>query len=327
MNIVLCYPLQSHHVAQITRAVAEATDDPWQVLDAGQERIAEAILEADIFCGHAKVPVPWDEVVQLGRLRWIHSSAAGMDHCLVPSVIASNITVTSSSGLFAKPVAEQTIALLLGVLRQIPLFFRQQQQHQFVRQPTWDLHGKTVGIVGMGGNGRRIVEVLAPWNVRIVATDMFPDLVQVPDCVEEIYHCDELEQLLKASDIVIMAVPLNSYTHHMMGRQQFAQMRPGSIFINVARGPVVDEQAMVEALREGHLGGAGLDVTESEPLPNESPLWDMENVMITPHVGAQSANRLDVTTDFFCNNLRSFLTNGPLSNVVDKELGFPIPGQ
>ena len=151
MRIVLCYPVETRHRAQIA-----ALRHDVEVIDAGQEGVARELPAADIFCGHAKVPVPWPEVIAGGRLQWIQSSAAGLDHCLVPEVVASEVQVTSASGLFADQVAEQTLALLLGLVRDLPTFFRQQRQHEFVRAPTTDLHGKTVGIVGYGGNGRRL---------------------------------------------------------------------------------------------------------------------------------------------------------------------------
>src|ERR1043165_1697292 len=168
MRIVLCYPIEKRHYEQI-----QAAAPGHEIVDAGQERIAAELLEADIFCGHAKVPVPWPEVVRRGRLKWIQSSAAGLDHCLTPETIESNIVVTSASGLFAEPVAEQTLALILGLLRGLPTFFRAQQKREFIRRPTGDLSHKTVGIVGLGGNGVRIAEVLRPFRTRIVATDMF----------------------------------------------------------------------------------------------------------------------------------------------------------
>src|SRR5215207_670490 len=155
MRLVLCYPIESKHLEQI-RAAAPGHE----IVDAGQERIAAELPSADIFCGHAKVPVPWPNVVKQGRLKWIQSSAAGLDHCLTPEVIDSDIIVTSASGLFADQVAEQTLALLLGLLRGLPTFFRQQQEHEFIRRPTRDLHQATVGIVGLGGNGTRIAETL-----------------------------------------------------------------------------------------------------------------------------------------------------------------------
>jgi D-3-phosphoglycerate dehydrogenase len=316
MRIVLCYPIQRRHY---DRFVAAAPGH--EIVDAGQERIATELLEADIFMGHAKVPVPWDEVVARGRLKWIQSSAAGLDHCLVPSVIASNIPVTSASGLFADQVAEQTFALLLGLLRGLPTFFRAQQKREFIRRPTRDLHGTSVGIVGFGGNGRRIAEVLAPYRCRILATDAFGR--EKPAHVEAIWPADRLPDLLRAVDIVILCVPLNAQTQGMIGGRELALMKPGSILINVARGPVVVERDLVAALESQQLWGAGVDVTEVEPLPIDSPLWDLPNVIITPHVGAQSAKRADDTTDLLCENLRRYLAHEPLLNLVDKRLGFP----
>ena len=317
-RIVLCFPVHEEHVSQIREAAPE-----WDVINAGQEGVAKEILTADIFCGHAKVPVPWAEVVERNRLKWIQSSAAGMDHCLVPEVINSSIPVSSASGLFAQQVAEQTMALLTGMLRSMPVFHRAQEKREFIRRPTDDLHGKTVGIVGLGGNGRRIAETLAPMRVRTIATDFYP--VQRPDYVEELWPAEELPRLLQAADIVILCVPLNAQTARMMGAEQFALMKKGAYLVNVARGQVVDEPALVEALRQDRLRGAALDVTAEEPLPTESPLWEMPQVTITPHVGAQSADRVDVTVDFFCENLHRFCRDQRLFNCVDKQLGFPHP--
>lgn len=322
MRIVLGYPVQQHHVDQISAAAPEA-----RVIVADQPEIPEAIFDADVFCGHAKErPVPWDEVVAQGRLRWIQSSAAGMDHCLTPAVIESDIMVTSASGLFADQVAEQTMALLLGVLRSLPVFFRAGLKREFIRRPTSDLHGKTVGIIGFGGNGRRIAQVIRPFRVRILATDLFP--IDPPDCVDELLPADRLDQVLEAADVTILCVPLNEQTRGMIAADQLNRMKTGSVLINVARGPVVIESDLVEALSTGQIAGAGLDVTEVEPLPPTSPLWERDNVVITPHVGAQSATRYDDVTRFFCENLRRYRQGLPLLNyLADKELGFPKPEQ
>ena len=316
LRVVLCFPVADRHCEQIA-----AVDSQLEVVNAGQERIAAELPTADVFCGHAKVEVPWDAVVAQGRLQWIQSSAAGLDHCLTPSVIASEIVVTSASGLFADQVAEQTIALLAGLYRSLPTFFRQQQSKCFERRPTRDLHGATVGIVGFGGNGRRIAEILTPFRMQILATDLFP--LDCPTYVEQLWPASQLDDLLSRVDILILCVPLNAETAGMIDERALGLMKPGSVLINVARGPVVVEEALVSALQSGHLGAAGLDVTEVEPLPDSSPLWELPNVLITPHVGAQSARRVDDTTDFFCENLRRFLAGDPLCNVVDKQLGFP----
>jgi D-3-phosphoglycerate dehydrogenase len=317
MRIVLCYQTEERHVQLVMAAAPDA-----DVVVATQQSIPEDIFTADVFCGHAKQrPVPWDQVVEAGRLTWIQSSAAGMDHCLTPEVVDSPIQVTSASGLFADQVAEQTLALLLGLLRGLPVFFRAAQQREFIRRPTADLHQATVGIIGFGGNGRRLAELLAPFRTRLLATDYFP--VDRPDYVERLLPPTGLLEVLGQSDVVILCVPLTSQTRHMIDAAALRATKPGAILINVARGPVVDESALVEALESGQLSGAGLDVTEVEPLPEDSRLWDLSNVIITPHVGAQSKRRIDDATDLFCDNLRRFRSGRPLRNLIDKQLGFP----
>lgn len=317
MRIVLCYPAEAHHIQQIARA---APGD--KVVDAGQEKVAQELFAADIFCGHAKTPVDWSAIVAQGRLRWIQSSAAGLDHCLTPSVVASDVIVTSASGVLADQVAEHALALIGALCRNLPTFFRAQQAREFIRRPTRDLHRSTVGIVGFGGVGRRIAEVLAPYGVRILATDWFP--VDRPAHVAVLSGPDQLPELLEAVDILILAAPLTERTRGMIDRAAIARMRPGALLVNVARGPLVVEEALADALESGHLAGAALDVTETEPLPPESRLWAFPNCVITPHVAGQSARRIDDMTDFFCENLRRYRTGEPLLNLVDKRLGFPI---
>ena len=319
MRIVLCYPVEPRHIRQIEAAAPDA-----KVVDAGQSRIVDEIMAADIYCGHAKVPIPWQQVVEQGRLQWIQSSAAGMDHCLVEPVITSEILVTSASGVLANQVAEHLTALLLGTLRSLPAFFRAQQAKEFVRRPTRDLRGSTVGIVGFGGVGRRIARVLSPFEITLLATDCFP--IAKPDYVDQLWPAERLDELLAAVDILILAAPLNDTTRGMIGPQQIARMKPGSILVNVARGPLVVESALADALESGHLAAGALDVTEEEPLAENSRLWDQPNLTITPHVGGQSASRIDNMTDFFCENLRRFQSGEPLNNrLTDKRLGFPIP--
>ncbi len=317
MRIVLGYPVDRRHVDQIVTTAPTA-----QVVDAGQEHVAAEILTADVFCGHAKVPVDWEAVVRGGHLRWIQSSAAGLDHCLVPAVVDSDIIVTSASGVLADQVTEHAIALATGLTRSLPVFFRAQQAKEFIRRPTRDLHHRTVGIVGFGGVGRRLAEVLHAFKTRILATDMFP--VDKPDYVDRLWPEGRLHDLLRAAEIVFLCAPLTAQTRGMIGAAALAAMQPGSILVNVARGPLVVEAALVAALESGHLAAAALDVTEQEPLSAASRLWEMPNVIITPHVAGQSRFRIDQMTDFFCENLRRYQAGQPLVNLVDKELGFPI---
>ena len=316
MRIVLCYPVEKRHYEQISDVAPTA-----ELVDAGQQAIAREILRADIFCGHAKVSIDWDVVVREGRLKWIQSSAAGLDHCLVPAVVSSDIAVTSASGVLADQVAEHALALVLALKRSLNVFFRAQQAREFIRRPTLDLHHCTVGIVGLGGVGRRIAEVVSPFKTRILAVDTFS--LDKPRHVDALWPAERLSDLLAEVDVLFLSAPLTSATRGMIDRRALGKMKQGALLINVARGQLVVEADLVEALQDGHLGGAALDVTEEEPLATSSRLWDIPNVIITPHVGGQSRLRIDQMTDFFCDNLRRYLQGRPLVNLVDKELGYP----
>ena len=168
-----------------------------------------------------------------------------------------------------------------------------------------------------------LARMLAPWDIKLVGTDYFP--VDVPSELSAFWSADDLDNLLETSDIVILTLPLNAQTRGIFDARRFRRMRRGALLINVARGAVVVEEDLVEALNSGQLSGAGLDVTEVEPLSSESALWDDPKVMISPHVGAQSSRRVDDTTDFACLNLQRFLGGDEPYNRVDKDLGFPHP--
>lgn len=323
-NIVTCFPLAESQIEIIRQSMR----DRFEVIVSDQERIAEDLFQADIFCGHAKVPVDWPAVVAQNRLQWIQSSAAGLDHCLVPSVIDSEIVVTGCSGLFAPQVAEQTLALLMGLIRRMHVFFHAQQRKEFVRRPTDNLEQKRVLILGFGGNGQRIARVLRPMVGSIVATDCFPDpnhSLVIDQTVENIFPADEFETLLPEADVIIVTLPLSLANEKLLGEKQFRSMKPGAYFINVGRGSVVETNSLVASLASGHLGGAGIDVVDPEPLPEHSPLWGLDNVIISPHVGAQSPLRVPRTLELFCANVDRFEQRVSLLNLVDKQLGFPRP--
>jgi D-3-phosphoglycerate dehydrogenase len=320
MRIVLCYPVEPSHIAAI-RAVAPDAD----IVDAGQDRVAAELSSADVFCGHAKVSVPWDRVVKQGRLRWIQSSAAGLDHCLVPVVVDSDVVVSSASGVLADQVSEHAVGLAIACTRRLRLFLDQQGRREFVRRPTRDLTGATVGIIGLGGVGRRLAAVLQPFHVRILATDWFP--VRKPPGVEFLGPPSSLPEVLAEVDLLFLCAPLTEHTRGMIDAAALARMKPGSILVNVARGPLVDEVALVAALESGHLDSAALDVTPDEPPAASSPLWTAPRLIITPHVAGQSKRRIDAMTEFFCDNLRRYLRGEPLRNLVDKRLGFPEPSE
>ncbi|MDR2438026.1 MAG: protein kinase [Planctomycetaceae bacterium] len=329
-NLVVCFkeaPVEPILIDRIHAAWSEVN-----IINTGQQEIASALMEADYFCGHAKVPVDWDAVVRQNRMRWIQSSAAGMDWLLVPPVIQSEITITTASGVLADQVAEHTLSLILAWMRNISTFHREQfdstlpNYRKFIRRPTHDLTGLTVGIVGFGGVGRRLSEVLAPFQTRILATDLYP--AQKPPHVAELWPANQLDKLLSESNVVILCLPLNSQTYELFNIERFRLFRNDALLVNVARGQLVVTQDLVEALQQGVLAGAVMDVTSPEPLPPEHPLWDFyPNVLITPHVAGQSHQRFEKVVDIFTANISRWKKKQPLINFLTpegKQLGFPV---
>ena len=330
MNLVVCFketPVEERLIQRIAAAWPDIN-----IINTDQKGIPDALFEADYFCGHAKVPVDWDRIVGQKRLRWIQSSAAGMDWCLVPSVIESDIQITTAAGVLADQVSEHGLSLILAWHRNLQAFLADQHYRtgnsdyrRFIRKKTDDLTGKTVGIVGFGGVGRRFSEVVAPFAKKIIATDLYPD--NKPGHVQELWPADRFDDLLAVSDVVFLSLPLNSSTRKIFTAEKFAKMKSGALFANMARGPLVDTAALVDAIQSGHLAGAIMDVTAPEPLPADHPLWDFPNVIITPHVGGQIRWRFDDICDIFCENVRRFHAGEPLINLLSKrgkELGFPL---
>ena len=323
-TIVTCFPVSE----DLVQKMRSELDGRFDLIVSDQDRIADDLFKADVFFGHAKVPVDWASVVEAGKLVWIQSSAAGLDHCLTPEVIASGILVSGCSGLFARQVSEQTLALLMGLIRRTNLFFKAQAKREFIRLPTDNLYRKQVLIVGFGGNGQRIARVVRPLTDSIVATDYYPEAGQAlvtEGIVEAVHAADRLDSLLPMADVVIVTLPLSQMNEQLLAGRQFSAMKAGAYLINVGRGSVVDTQAMVDCLNQERLAGVGFDVVDPEPLPVGSELWDMENVMISPHVGAQSPLRVPTTVDLFLENVVRFEQKSTLLNQVDKELGFPHP--
>ena len=189
------------------------------------------------------------------------------------------------------------------------------------------MHHSTIGIVGFGGNGQRIAELLKPYHVKILATDWFDEALPqtAKNLADEIYPAKALDKIIPRVDALILTAPLTNSTRNMINKERLAFFQPHAFLVNVARGELVDELALISALKNKQLAGAGLDVVATEPLPKESLLWEQTNVLITPHVGGQSTRRIDQMTDLFTLNLERFLCSKPLLNKVEKDLGFPHP--
>lgn len=276
---------------------------------------------------------------QAPHLRWVQLSSAGIDHVRDKPLLASEIAISTTSGIHAIPIAEYTFGSMLAFARNLPQMFALQQRHEWPRG-RWDalrgteLRGRTIGIVGYGSIGREIGRLARAFGMDVLASKRSPqrrddDGWVVPGAgdphmehVSRVYGADELEAMVAECDFVVVALPLTKDTEGIIGEAVLRAMRPTAYFVNISRGGVVDEAALIRALREGWIAGAGLDVFRHEPLPPESPFYDLPNLILTPHISGASAAYDDRATDLFAENLRRYLAGQPLLNLVDRQRGY-----
>ena len=286
---------------------------------------ADALLpEAEVVLGFAARP---ELLAGARRLRWIHSTAAGVEGILSPELRASGVILTCSRGLHAQSMAEHTIGVMLAFARQLHHARDAQRERRWSQNEQWgaapgfaDLAGATAGIVGFGHIGRAIGERARALGMRVLAVRRHPAADPAP--AHEQWGLDGLPALLERSDWVVLAAPHTRESAKLVGAAELARMKPGARLVNVGRGALVDQDARVAALREGRIAGAALDVMEAEPLPADSPLWDLPEVIVTPHVSGLGPRYWERATDVFAANLRRWLAREPLQGVVDMQAGY-----
>ncbi len=255
-------------------------------------------------------------------LRWIHSAAAGVDRVTTPIVRERDLIVTNARGVFSRPIAEYVVMMSLTIARRL------RQLLELQRERTWQpLRGRelselTIGIVGYGSIGVELARLLEPFDCRIIATRRHPERGTDDASNVELHGLDRLDEVLAASDIVVVAAPLTDETAGMIGAEQLALMRENAWLINIARGRLIDEIALRRALESGWIGGAVLDVFSEEPLGPDSALYSTPNVIITPHTSWSSDRVAERTVELFVNNLRAYRAGEPMLNVVDLEAGY-----
>jgi phosphoglycerate dehydrogenase-like enzyme len=290
--------------------------DLLEAKDATRQR-AE-IVDTDVLLGR----VPNEIFVQNRRLRYYHSIGAGVDAILSPELVKSDIILASEKGEVGIHLAEHAFALLLALTRGVHTAARTPDYglREAIRREQRELYELTMGIVGFGGTGREVGRRAVGFRMRVLAVDI-EDVPSEPG-VEAIWKPDRLNDLLGASDVVVIALPLTKATHHLFTRDLFRRMRPSAILINVTRGAIVYGEDLLAALGEGLLWGAGLDVTDPEPLPPGHPLWTHPRVIVTPHTAGGSPRRAGRVVATFCENLRRMRTGQPLLALIDKEKGY-----
>jgi phosphoglycerate dehydrogenase-like enzyme len=260
------------------------------------------------------------------RLSWVHSATAGVERLLTAEAAGRGLTITNARGVFSEPIAEYTMMMILAVVRRLPELMELQRERTWQPLPARELRQVTVGIVGLGSIGRAVARLATAFGAQVIATRRDPDRGDgreaIPDGLDRILSHDQLPELLAASDFVVLALPLTSTTDKLMDARRLAQMKRGAWLINVARGRLVDQSALLRALRNGSLGGAILDTLWEEPLPPGSPLWDAPGLIITPHTSWSSGRVLDRSIELFCENLARFRDGRELLNIVDPEAGY-----
>jgi phosphoglycerate dehydrogenase-like enzyme len=276
------------------------------------------IVDANVLLGR----VPNEIFVQNRRLRYYHSIGAGVDAILSPELVKSDIILASEKGEVGIHLAEHAFALLLALTRGVHTAARTPDYglREAIRREQRELYELTMGIVGFGGTGREVGRRAVGFRMRVLAVDI-EDVPSEPG-MEAIWKPDRLNDLLGASDVVVIALPLTKATHHLFTRDLFRRMRPSAILINVTRGAIVYGEDLLAALGEGLLWGAGLDVTDPEPLPPGHPLWTHPRVIVTPHTAGGSPRRASRVVTTFCENLRRMRTGQPLLALIDKEKGY-----
>lgn len=269
-----------------------------------------------------------EQLATARSLRWLHTPMAAVHSLLFPEFVASDVVLTNSSELHGPVVAEHVMALVFALARKIPQAAALQQKHSWGSEAMWsegphprELAGATMGLIGLGSIGRRVAKMASAMGMRVIAVREHVEKGS-PEGVAAVFAPPALDEMLAQSDFVVAAAPVTSATNGLFNSARFAAMKSGAYFINVGRGEQVDESALIGALHSRHLAGAALDVFKQEPLPADSPLWDVQNLLITPHTGSQTEQLWLRHYEVISENLRRYLAREPLLFVVDKQKGY-----
>jgi phosphoglycerate dehydrogenase-like enzyme len=320
MKIILL-AFKSDELSPTVLAEVRALLPDRQVLLTQERAVMEAHLEEiEIAVGG----VPHDLLLRAPNLRWVQTWGAGVDWLMhTPAAVAQGWTLVNASGVHAVPISEHILALLLAFARGLPAALRLQGEHQWKSVPRagiFELAGKTLLLVGVGAIGERTAQVAAALGMRVWGVRRDP--TQVAAGVEAMFAPGQLLEVLPQVDFVVLTVPLTHETRGMIGAAELRAMKASAYLINIGRGGTVDTEALVGALRAGQIAGAGLDVVDPEPLPPDSPLWEMENVILTGHYSGHTPVYDERAAAIFLDNLQRYRDGQPLRNVVDKNLGY-----
>jgi len=288
--------------------------------DPDKEReLDELLARAEILYG---IIFPPDVMARAPGLKWIQTTSAGIERALTPEIAASRVILTNVSGMHAVPISELVFTFMLDFAKQRGILHHRQGEKKWERTTPDLLAGRSLGIIGLGHIGRRIAALGKAFGMRVTATRRHILKAGTARNVDAVYPRAQLPGLLAESDYVLNCLPATPETRHLSGEAELRTMKAGAVIINIGRGSTIDETALIKALQEKWIGGAGLDTFEKEPLPPDSPLWEMPNVIITPHISGSTSDYMNKATDIFCDNLRRYLAGKRLKNIVNKKLGY-----
>lgn len=298
----------------------------------------QELPDADVLMSWSITP---EQLAAATKLRWIHSPAAAVHRLMIPELIESDVVVTSASGIHGPVVAEHVIALVLALAKRLPSAVRYQLQKKWGQELLWnerprprEIAGATLGLVGLGSIGMEVARLAAGLGMSVIAVRESgkdqrrgrrgaEDSVGITgDRVSQTYGPDEIDLMLGQADYVVLAAPVTPRTRGLINQERLAAMKRDAYLINVGRGALIDEPALVSALREQRIAGAALDVFEQEPLAEDSPFWEMDNVLITPHSAALTERLWERHFELMSDNLRRFVAGAPLLGMVDKARGY-----
>ena len=283
-----------------------------------KQELAKQLEDANIIAG---VPFVIPSITNAKKLKWIHSFSAGVEKVLTEEIVKSKVIVSNSSGIHATPIAEHVIGFMLIFTRRFYDTFKKQQKKIWEsNQDLTELREKTVLVVGLGHIGTEVGRIADCFGANVIGIKH--NFKKRADFVDKLYSSDQLDEALPKADFVVLCLPLTSETHHLFNMKKFRLMKKTGVLINIGRGGVVNEKELIDALEKKNIAGSALDVTEEEPLPKESKLWNMENVIITPHHSGWSEKYMDRAIDLFCLNLKAYIKSRLLPNLVDKKRGY-----
>lgn len=296
-------------------------DSSWQRPEEGDREFLAMLAEAEVLYDFPRGHVQ-DLVEVAPKLRWVQGSMAGAGEIIEQAGLAdSDVIVTTASGVFSGPLAEFALMAMLQHAKRLDRLRRDKAAKRWNQSSVETLRGRTLCLVGTGSIGRAVSELARPFGTRVLGVKR---TVREDDeawsYADELRPTSDLHEALGEADYVVATLPLTPQTEHLLDRDAIGAIKSGAYFVNIGRGKVVDEEALVGALREGRLSGAALDVFEVEPLPEESPLWGMENVIVSPHSTDVVPDLDELQADLFCENLRRYLAGEPLVNELDKKL-------